>query len=79
MALESLHSVELLFGGRLAFTAAAILLPLILTYALTSFNAKWSKNVRGKGDPPSVPYAVPVVANTFQFAYDTEGFITKTL
>ncbi|KAH6847079.1 cytochrome P450 [Chaetomium sp. MPI-CAGE-AT-0009] len=79
MAVEPLTSLEALFGGRAAFTAAALLLPLILTYAFTSLSAHWSRHVRGSGDPPPVPYAVPGVANTFQFAYDTEGFLTKTL
>ncbi|KAK3291881.1 cytochrome P450 [Chaetomium fimeti] len=79
MALESLASLEALFGGRAAFTAAALLLPLIFTYAMTSLSAYWSRHVRGSGDPLTVPYAVPGVANTFQFAYDTEGFLTKTL
>ncbi|KAH6623804.1 cytochrome P450 [Chaetomium tenue] len=79
MALESLASLEALLGGRAVFTAAALLLPLILTYALTSLSAHWSKHVRGSGDPPPVPYTIPGLANTFQFAYDTEGFLTKTL
>jgi hypothetical protein len=79
MAVESLTALETLFGGRAAFTAAALLLPLILTYAFTSLSAHWSRHIRGSGDPPSVPYTVPVVANTFQFAYDTEGFLSKTL
>jgi hypothetical protein len=59
--------------------AAVVLLPLILTYTITFLQATWIKNVRGKGSPPPVPYAVPVLANTFQFAYDTEGFIARTL
>lgn len=79
MALESLTSLETLLGGRAAFTAAALLLPLILTYALTSLSAHWSRHVRGNGDPPPVPYTIPGVANTFQFAYDTEGFLWKSL
>lgn len=80
-ALESLSFLaEALVGQRLTFTAVvAVLLPLILTYALTTFNANWIRNVRRKGNPPPVPYALPVLGNTFQFAYDTEGFITKTL
>lgn len=79
-ALESLLSSGLSsWDGRLAFTAAAILLPVLLTYAVTFLRAKWIKNVRGKGDPPPVPYAVPIVGNTLQFAYGTEGFLTRTL
>lgn len=68
----------LAWDGRFTF-AAAVLLPLILTYAVTSLKATWIKNVRKNGKPPPVPYAVPGVANTFQFAYDTEGFIARTL
>ncbi|KAK4124284.1 cytochrome P450 [Parathielavia appendiculata] len=81
--------VEPLFGGaligrgswdgRLLITAAiAVLLPFILTYIVTSLNASWVTN-RGNGNPPAAPYAVPVLGNTSQFAYDTEGFITRTL
>ncbi|KAK4098669.1 cytochrome P450 [Parathielavia hyrcaniae] len=81
--------VEPLFGGALTggeswngrpivSAAIALLLPLIFTYALTTLNASRATS-RGKGDPPSVPYAVPVAGNTFQFAYDTEGFISRTL
>ncbi|KAL2169097.1 hypothetical protein VTG60DRAFT_6424 [Thermothelomyces hinnuleus] len=75
------NPLDALAGGSFALTttAAAILLPLILTFVLTSLNAHWAKNVRRKGDPPPVPYAVPGVANTLQFAYDTEGFLRKTL
>jgi hypothetical protein len=85
MAWQSLRSI---FGPPLTgltwwdgrFTlAAVVLLPLILTYTATSLQATWIKNARGKGSPPPVPYAVPVVGNTFQFAYDTEGFIARTL
>jgi hypothetical protein len=91
MALESsLKAAESLLGGpllsclgywdsRLAFAAAAALLPLALTYLLTWLRSAWIKNVRGKGDPPPVPYAVPFLGNTFQFAYDTEGFVARTL
>src|SRR5690606_13897165 len=46
---------------------------------LTSLNAHWAKNVRRKGDPPPVPYAVPWVANTLQFAFNTESFLRRTL
>ena len=82
------QSLQLQFGPTLTgltwwdgrFTlAAVVLLPLLLTYTITSLKATWIKNVRGKGSPPPVPYAVPVLANTFQFAYDTEGFIARTL
>jgi hypothetical protein len=82
--------IELLLGGaltapnawdgRVIFTAAvAVLLPFMLTYILTSLKAKSIQNGRSKGNPPPAPYAVPVLANTFQFAYDTEGFIARTL
>ncbi|SPQ26358.1 4dadea4c-6e56-455e-b989-cac76d900c1f [Thermothielavioides terrestris] len=91
MALESsLKAAESLLGGpllswlgcwdsRLAFAAAAAVLPLALTYLLTWLRSAWIKNVRGKGDPPPVPYSVPFLGNTFQFAYDTEGFVARTL
>ncbi|KAL2194105.1 cytochrome P450 [Corynascus similis CBS 632.67] len=82
MTLESPNSLELLVGGQFALTRkvlAGILLPLILTYILTWLSAHWAKNVRRKGDPPPVPYAMPGLANTLQFAYDTEGFLSKTL
>lgn len=64
---------------RFTFTTAAVLLPLLLTYVLTWLKARWIKNVQGEGDPPPVPYTVPILGNTFQFAYDTEGFLRRTL
>ncbi|KAJ4291450.1 hypothetical protein N0V88_006045 [Collariella sp. IMI 366227] len=67
------------WDGRLTLVVAAALLPIVLTYALTSLRAYWAQNVRRGGDTPAVPYAVPLVGNTVQFAYDTEGFLTKTL
>ncbi|KAK4142879.1 cytochrome P450 [Dichotomopilus funicola] len=81
MAVDSAFSAPNALGSLNSFVEAlvAVLLPLILTYALTTFNANWIRNVRGKGNPPPVPYALPVLGNTFQFAYDTEGFITKTI
>lgn len=84
MSLESIEALllgvpQLWWSGRLAFAAAAVLLPLIVTYALTSLSANWVKNVRGKGDPPPVPYAVPILGNTLQFAFDTEGLLARTL
>ncbi|KAL2130075.1 hypothetical protein VTI74DRAFT_6932 [Chaetomium olivicolor] len=65
--------------GRFLYAAVVVLLPVLLTYALTSVRAKWAKDVRSKGNPPPVPYAVPIVGNTFQFAYDTQGFMSRTL
>ncbi|KAL2255259.1 hypothetical protein VTK26DRAFT_3735 [Humicola hyalothermophila] len=88
MSLVSLESVEALllrvqrsswWNSNLAFAVVGVLVPLLLTYAVTSVRAHWAKNVRGKGDPPPVPYLVPVLANVFQFAYDTEGFLGRTL
>jgi hypothetical protein len=80
MSLDSLLVRPLSWwDGRFAFAAAAVLLPLLLTYTLTALRADWVKNVRGKGDPPPVPYAVPILGNTLQFAYDTEGFLARTL
>ncbi|GAB1317368.1 hypothetical protein MFIFM68171_07578 [Madurella fahalii] len=80
MLLESLlGSGQSSWDGRFTFAAAVVLLPLLLTYAITFLSAAWIKNVRGKGDPPLVPYAVPIVGNTLQFAYGTEGFLTRTL
>jgi hypothetical protein len=68
------------WDGRVVLTAAvAVLLPLILTYTLTSLKANSIKNGPGKGNPPPAPYAMPVLGNTFQFAYDTEGFLARTL
>jgi len=86
MGLQSLVQPLLAIAGpltwwdeRAAFVAAAVLLPLIFTYTWTFFNAIWTKNGRAKGSPPLAPYAVPVLGNTFQFAYDTEGFLWRTL
>ena len=68
------------WDGRLVFTAAvAVLLPFILTYLYTSLSANLARNGDDKGAPPPVPYAVPLLGNTFQFAYDTEGFLARTL
>lgn len=85
-------SLESLLGGPLSrwreswdgssiavVPAAAAVLLVLTTYAVTSLKAAWIKNVRGSGDPPTVPYAVPVLANTFQFAYDTESFLKRAL
>jgi hypothetical protein len=67
------------WDSRFAVAAAAVVLPLLLTYALTFISGVWAKNVRRKGDPPTAPYPVPIVANTLQFAYDTESFIARSL
>lgn len=85
---SSLNSAGSLLGGILVWLAsdsrivvafAVVLLPLLLTYTLTALKSNWARNVRGKGAPPPVPYPVPLLGNTFQFAYDTEGFLSRTL
>ncbi|KAK0713921.1 cytochrome P450 [Lasiosphaeria miniovina] len=69
--------------GRLAATATATalavaaclcVLPFIVTLALTS-----APFGRRPGTPAQVPYAIPFVRNTFQFAPDVEGFISSMI
>jgi len=63
--------------------AILLLLPLLATYTLTSLRAHRIQTAATQGksecDPPPVPYAIPGLGNTLQFAYDTEGFLAKTL
>lgn len=72
-----------LCDARVALAAAMLLLPLLVTYTLNSLRANRIQAMATQGksrcDPPPVPYAIPGLGNTLQFAYDTEGFLAKTL
>ena len=72
-----------LCDARVVLAAAMLLLPLLVTYTLTSLRANriQATGAQGKSkcDPPPVPYAIPGLGNTLHFAYDTEGFLAKTL
>jgi len=70
-------------GKYLAAAAASLLiLPFLLTYALTSIKAYRLSNgdpKNGAREPPPAPYVVPGLANTFAFASDPEGFLKKMM
>lgn len=63
------------YGKVLVF----LVLPCLLTYAYTSYGNKGYRNDPASREPPKVPYWVPVVGNTFGFAFDTETFLFSAM
>jgi len=69
-------------AGKYLAAASLLLLPFLITYALTSIKAYRLSNgdpKNGAREPPPAPYAVPGLANTFAFASDPEGFLKKMM
>ncbi|KAK1826202.1 cholesterol 7-alpha-monooxygenase [Podospora conica] len=67
-----------------ATIAALLLLPFLLTYVLTSLRASFGRRIAARPGPgpkeaPVAPYAVPLLAHTFQFAVRTEKFLWHML
>uniref|UniRef100_A0A8H7NE76 Cytochrome P450 n=1 Tax=Bionectria ochroleuca TaxID=29856 RepID=A0A8H7NE76_BIOOC len=58
---------------------AIVLLPLLVTYAATAVGNWGYRNGDASREPPRVPYWIPVIGNTFGFAYNTEKFLASVI
>jgi hypothetical protein len=58
---------------------AIVLLPLLVTYAATAVGNWGYRNGDASREPPRVPYWIPVIGNTFGFAYNTEKFLASVM
>ncbi|KAJ4189119.1 hypothetical protein NW755_005940 [Fusarium falciforme] len=63
------------YGKVLVF----LVLPCLLTYVYTSYGNKGYRYDQASREPPRVPHWVPVVGNTFGFAFDTEKFLFSAI
>ncbi|KAK0610579.1 cytochrome P450 [Bombardia bombarda] len=70
------------WDGRITIVGLVIL-PLLVTYLITSISAYVIKSKASSGQngarPPPMPYLVPLLGNTFQFATKPESFLTNAL
>lgn len=81
MYILPLQATSLLYIQSLvAIVIVLVILGLFATYLTSYFESERcrSEGLKGKRvEPPQAPYAIPWLANTLSFAWDTEGYIWR--